>query len=163
MVIESLKKFNLSPLTTGLVVASSVHLSGMFATLIIGAVSDYFERTSVLVFMGAAGAVCSVLMGYSVSWGAGWVLLMAFIGSFFILGDSGVLSAAIADHVPAEMLGSVIGLRSLLGFGIGSFSPLLFGEVIDVTHSWEMAYLVLAAGGVTAFISAITLRFRRFL
>lgn len=161
MVIESLQECDLSPLTIGLVVASAIHLSGMLSTLIIGAISDYFNRASVLVFMGAAGAAGSVLMGYSVSWGAGWVTVMAFIGSFFILGDSGVLSAAIADNVPPEKLGSVIGIRSLLGFGIGSFSPLLFGEVIDVTHRWEMAYLVLAAGGITACIAAMSLRLLR--
>lgn len=161
MVMQSLQAFDLNPIATGLIVASAVHLSGMFSTLLVGAISDHFNRASVLIFMGAAGAVSSVLMGYSVSWGAGWAIVLAFSGSFFILGDSGVLSAAIADNVPPERLGSIIGIRSLMGFGIGSFAPLFFGEVMDVTHRWEMAYLVLATGGMVACLSAIALRFRR--
>lgn len=137
-----------------------VHLSGMFSALIVGMVSDYFNRASVLVFMGAAGALSSVMMGFSISWGAGWTLFLAFIGSFFILGDSGVLSAAIADNVPPEKLGSFMGLRSLLGFGLGSLAPLSFGVVLDETQSWGMAYAILAAGGSIAFISALFLKFR---
>ncbi len=76
--------------------------------------------------MGAAGAASSLLMGFSPAWGAGWTLAIGFMGSFFILGDSGVLSAAIADSVPARHLGKVMGIRSLAGFGIGSFAPLSF-------------------------------------
>ena len=75
-------------------------------------------------------------MGWSANWGPGWTLLAVSIGSFFILGDSGVLSAAMADNVPPQQLGSVMGWRSLLGFGIGSFAPLSFGVVMDTTQSW---------------------------
>lgn len=39
-----------------------------------------------------------------------------------------------------------MGLRSLLGFGVGSLAPLTFGVVMDSTQSWELAYSVLAAG-----------------
>ncbi len=160
LVAGALHNFTLDPILTGLLVASVVHLSGMFSTLIVGAASDYFNRASVLMFMGAAGAMSSAMMGYSLHWGAGWTLLLAFIGSFFILGDSGVLSAAIADHVPAENLGRVMGLRSLLGFGIGSVAPWSFGVVLDSTRSWSMAYIVLAMGGLIACLSAVLLRFR---
>lgn len=160
MVMVSLEEWDLSPATKGLIVASAIHLAGMFSTLTIGTVSDCFNRASVLIFMGAAGAASSLLMGYCVSWGAGWTLMLVFCGSFFIVGDSGVLSAAIADNVPPEKLGSIMGIRSLMGFGIGSFAPLSFGEALDVTHSWERAYLVLAVGGAVACIFAIAFKFR---
>ncbi|MBJ8740645.1 MFS transporter [Citrobacter sp. FDAARGOS_156] len=162
LVTNALQAWQMEPMATGLIVACAVHLSGMFSTLIVGAISDYFNRASVLIFMGAAGALSSLLMGLSVSWGAGWTLLFAFMGSFFILGDSGVLSAAIADNVPQAKLGSVMGLRSLLGFGVGSLAPLTFGVVMDSTQSWELAYSVLAAGGTIAFFSACVLRFNCF-
>ncbi|BEM57958.1 hypothetical protein SME22J_18190 [Serratia marcescens] len=73
---------------------------------------------------------------------------------FFILGDSGVLSAAMADNVPPQQLGSVMGWRSLLGFGIGSFAPFSFGVVMDTTHSWGASYAVLACGGGVACLAA---------
>lgn len=86
--------------------------------------------------------------------GPGWTLLFVSIGSFFILGDSGVLSAAMADNVPPQQLGSVMGWRSLLGFGIGSFAPLSFGVVMDTTQSWGTSYAVLACGGGVACLAA---------
>jgi sugar phosphate permease len=93
-------------------------------------------------------------MGWSANWGPGWTLLFVSIGSFFILGDSGVLSAAMADNVPPQQLGSVMGWRSLLGFGIGSFAPLSFGIVMDTTQSWGTSYAVLACGGGVACLAA---------
>lgn len=89
--------------------------------------------------------------------GPGWTLLAVSIGSFFILGDSGVLSAAMADNVPPQQLGSVMGWRSLLGFGIGSFAPLSFGVVMDTTQSWCTSYAVLACGGGVACLAACLL------
>lgn len=160
LVAEALSVLSLEPVTTGLIIACAVHLSGMFSTLIVGTISDYFNRTAVLIFMGAAGALSSMLMGLSVSWGAGWTLLLVFTGSFFILGDSGVLSAAIADNVPPQSLGIVMGVRSLLGFGVGSLAPLSFGGVMDTSHSWSLAYGVLMVGGSVACLCAIALHMK---
>ncbi|WP_368249938.1 MFS transporter [Citrobacter freundii] len=144
-----------NPVVNSMLIATVIHLSGMLSTIIVGTISDYFNRTAVLIVMGGMGALCSVLTGWSIVWGTGWVLLCAFIGNFFILGDSGVLSAAIADNVEPKVLGRIMGIRSLLGFGIGSFSPLCFGLVMDLTGSWEFSYCLLAAGGVVAFLAAI--------
>jgi len=52
-----------------------------------------------------------------------------------------------------------MGVRSLLGFGIGAFSPLCFGIVLDASESWKLAYLVLASGGTGAFLMALILQF----
>ncbi|VEB94992.1 putative 3-hydroxyphenylpropionic transporter MhpT [Cedecea lapagei] len=158
MIAHALVNENFSPLTTGLIITFTIHLSGMLSTLLVGSISDYFNRTAVLIFMGAGGAISSVLMGMSVSWGAAWSIALAFLGSFFILGDSGVLSAAIADNVPAEKIGKVMGVRSLLGFGCGSFSPFLFGMALDASNSWWLAYSVLGLGGIIACFSAILLK-----
>jgi MFS family permease len=65
LVSEALSGFSLDPLSAGLIVAAVIHLAGMVATLIVGTVSDYFNRASVLMFMGAAGALGSLLMGWS--------------------------------------------------------------------------------------------------
>lgn len=153
----ALAPLHLSPVTLGLVVATAVHLPGMLSTVIVGALSDYFSRISLLIIMGAAGAGCSLLLGWSVSWGIGWTLAIAMASSFFIFGDSGVLSAAMADSVPPGQLGRMMGLRSLFGFGIGSLSPWCFGLVMDATHNWQLAYIVLSAGGTVALLAALVL------
>ncbi|HEE1235125.1 TPA: MFS transporter [Klebsiella pneumoniae] len=158
LIYTALIPYQTSPVINSMLIAAVIHLSGMFSTLIIGTLSDYFNRTTVLIVMGGLGGLCSLLTGWSLTWGIGWVLLCAFMGNFFILGDSGVLSAAIADNVAPKALGKTMGIRSLLGFGIGSFSPLSFGVVMDMTGKWHMAYCVLAAGGGVAFLAALIIK-----
>lgn len=158
LIDTALLPYQTSPVVTSMLIATVIHLSGMISTLIVGTISDYFNRTTVLIVMGGLGGLGSLLTGWSVTWGTGWVLLCAFMGNFFILGDSGVLSASIADNVEPKILGRIMGIRSLLGFGIGSFSPLCFGVVMDLTGRWEMAYRVLAAGGGVAFLTAIIIK-----
>lgn len=158
LIYTALVPYQTSPVINSMLIATVIHLSGMFSTLIVGTLSDYFNRTTVLIVMGGMGGLCSLLTGWSVTWGIGWALLCAFMGNFFILGDSGVLSASIADNVEPKVLGRIMGIRSLLGFGIGSFSPFSFGVVMDLTGRWDMAYRVLAAGGGVAFLAAVIIK-----
>ena len=99
-----------------------------------------------------------MLMGWSGHWGPGWVIALAAVGSFFILADSGVLSAAMTDEVPACYLGRVMGVRSILGFGAGALAPMAFGATLDLTHQWGWAYMPLAAGGLVASLAGLRLR-----
>jgi MFS family permease len=144
--------------TTSLIVGGTVHLSGMIATGVVGALSDRWGRSRVLICVAAMSALCSMLMGWSEQWGAGWVIALAAVGSFFILADSGVLSAAMTDEVPAAWLGRVMGVRSILGFGAGALAPMTFGATLDWTHQWGWAYMPLAGGGMVAFFAALALR-----
>jgi MFS family permease len=145
----------LGPVSSGLIVAAVIHLSGMLATAIFGTLSDRWPRSHVLIAVGAAGALCSMLLGWSVHWGAGWTIALAAIGSFFILGDSGVLTAAMTDEVPPGALGRVMGVRSVLGFGAGAMAPAVFGATLDSTHQWGWAYMTLGLGGIMACVAAL--------
>src|SRR3546814_14291110 len=84
-----------------------------------------------------------------------------FLYGFAALGDSGVLSTAMADAVPAGQLGRLLALRSILGFGAGALSPLAFGWILDLTNppgalpsQWGWAFTMLAAGGILATLAA---------
>src|SRR3546814_21197746 len=84
--------------------------------------------------MAAAGALRSLVFGRSTGLATMWVLVLVLIYGFTALGDSGVLSAAMADAVPAGQLGRLLALRSILGFGAGPLSPLAFGWIHDLTN-----------------------------
>jgi MFS family permease len=153
-----LQRYHMSAVSRALLIAAVIHLSGMLATAVIGALSDRFRRSTVLVVVAGAGALCSSLMGFSANWGAAWTLALAAIGSFFILGDSGVLTAAMTDEIPPGSLGRVMGIRSILGFGSGALAPITFGLTLDATHRWSIAYLTLALGGALACAAALRLK-----
>lgn len=145
------------PLLAGLVVACSVHLAGTMATLTIGRASDHWGRKVVLLSVAAIGSLLSACLGWSVALGPIATLVLAFAASFFILGDSGVLSAAMTEAVPPRHLGTLLALRSILGFGAGALSPVAFGLVLDAGYAWGWAFMVLSAGGALAVIAAARL------
>ena len=87
------------------------------------------------------------------------------IYGFVAIGDSPVLSAAITEVVAPNRLGSVLAVRSLLGFGAGAVSPVAFGAVLDylrigdyVASAWGPAFMVFAIGGFGAAWYAWRLR-----
>jgi MFS family permease len=88
----------------------------------------------------------------------GWpvylVVAMGLIYAFSGLGDSPVLSAGLSEVVPPAYLGSALGLRSLLGFGVGTIAPIAFGAVLDAfgrrAEGWGMAYGLLGLSGLGA-------------
>lgn len=148
----------LGAMSTGLIIGATIHLSGMAATYLLAALSDKWHRTHVLIAVAGVGAVCSLLMGISAQWGPVWTVAIAAVGSFFIFGDSGVLTAAMTEEVPSELLGRIMAVRSVMGFGAGALAPMCFGAVFDVTGRWEWAYGVLALGGIIALLAAVALR-----
>lgn len=131
-----------------------MHLAGTVATLSIGMASDRWGRPLVLICVAAPGSSLSLILGWT---GPLVALALAFAASFFILGDSGVLSAAMSEAVPARHLGTALALRSILGFGAGSLSPLLFGVTLDATGQWGWAFMVLGIGGAFAVLAAALL------
>lgn len=144
----------LGPLLGGLAVACAVHLSGMAATVVMGLASDRWGRPLVLFTVAVLGAALSSSLGWSLPAGPLAALLLAALASFFILGDSGVLSAAMTEMVPPRHLGTALALRSVLGFGAGSLSPVVFGATLDATGQWGWAFMTLGAGGAVAALAA---------
>jgi MFS family permease len=155
---------DLPPLAIGVIAAAAIHLSGTASTLISGVASDRWGRRSILLIMGAAGAALSLTFGWSGEFGPVWLIAFAALYGFTTIGDSGVLSTAMTESVPAQYLGSMLALRSILGFGAGAISPLAFGLVYDLTSAsdgepaWGLAFSVFAVGGLLATASAVFLR-----
>lgn len=88
-------------------------------------------------------------------------MALAAAASFAAYGDSGVLSTAMTEAVPPRHLGTVLALRSILGFGAGAVSPVVFGAVLDATGQWGWPFAALASGGLLAVAAAVALPGRR--
>jgi MFS family permease len=93
---------------------------------------------------------------------------LVFIGLiyyFTAIGDSPVLSTALTESVDPSYLGSILAVRSLLGFSAGGIAPIIFGSMLDLTNSpgttpdtWGWAFMVLGFGGLAATLCAIYYR-----
>ena len=156
-----LTRDSMSPIELGLWTALALHLSGFFSSFISGYAADKFGARSVLIAFAVLGAVCSVSIGWLTTISAPLLLAIAAIYGFATIGDSSVLSSAMTDAVPAQHLGRVLGLRSVLGVGAGALSPALFGLALDLAPgdlAWGFAFSTLALGALVAILCALLLR-----
>jgi len=143
-----------------------MHIIGAVASSTMGHLSDLLGRRAVLTGLGVAGTVFSTVFGWLIGAPLPILVGLMFIYGFVVIGDSPVLSAAITEVVAPNRLGSVLAIRSLLGFSAGAVSPVAFGLVLDglrfadhAASAWGPAFMVFAIGGFGA--SWCAWRFRR--
>lgn len=142
------------------------HVMGIIAASTGGWLSDRWGRTAIIIGMMAVSTTCSFIFGWLITAPLTVVIVVGLVYGFSALGDSPVYSAGITEVVEPSQLGSVLAVRSLLGFGAGAVSPLAFGAVLDFTAGgpdpvsgiWGWAYSVLGIGGLLGVCSMLWLR-----
>jgi MFS family permease len=156
-----LSQGRMTGIEVGVWTAVTLHVSGFFGSFLSGYAADRFGAKPVLVTFALLGAACSLAVGWLGALNVALLLVLVWIYGFAIIGDSSVLSAAMTQAVPASKLGRALGLRSILGVGAGSVSPIAFGMALDMTPAtvaWGVAFCTCAVGGALAFAGAIALR-----
>ena len=84
--------------------------------------------------VSAISATCSFLFGWTYGWPLMITVALGAVYAFSSMGDSPVLSAALAEAADPAYLGTAFGTRSLLGYGAGAVAPLAFGLILDWTN-----------------------------
>ncbi len=140
------------------------HVMGIAASSTGGWLSDRWGRTAVIAGMMLVSSTCSFGFGWLLGAPVALVLVAGCIYGFSALGDSPVYSTGITETVPPERLGSVLAIRSLLGFGAGAIAPSVFGLVLDLYQdrtavaAWGSGFSVLGVGGVLGLATILWLR-----
>jgi len=81
---------------------------------------------------------------------------LAMLHMTLVMGDSSALTAGMVMNSPPEARGATMAIHSMLGFGAGFASPLVFGAVLDLAGgnasatAWSAAFVTLGAGAVIA-------------
>ncbi|MGV3655592.1 MAG: MFS transporter [Noviherbaspirillum sp.] len=153
--------------STALLLASMAHLLSVAGSVAGGSLSDRFGRAPTIAVIGGIGAAASFLAG-AASYLPFFLACMLFcIYNMTAIADSPVYSTAMAETVPPTRLGVAFSVRSVMGFGAGALSPLLFGGILDsatlvsrlgTNGSWALAWMSL--GLVTVWIP-VMMRARR--
>jgi MFS family permease len=144
----------------GAYVTAGFHLAGLVASFSMGLLSDRVGRARVIMVLAGISTLCSLLFGWTIGLPFLLILTVGAIYSFASLGDSPVLSAGLTEVVTPSYLGTAFGLRSLLGFGAGAISPVVFGAILDWTNphgsgvshysNWGWAFVILGLPGFGA-------------
>jgi nitrate/nitrite transporter NarK len=149
-------------------VTAGFHLAGLVASFSMGSLSDRLGRARVILFLAGISTLCSFVFGWTIGLPFSLIFAIGIIYNFTSLGDSPVLSAGLTEVVTPSYLGVAFGLRSLLGFGAGAISPLVFGAILDWTNphgagqtyyaTWGWAFVSLGLPGFGAIWAAHLLR-----
>jgi MFS family permease len=144
---------------------ASFHTAGIVSSFSMGSLSDRIGRASVIMVLAGMSGLCSGLFGWSIGWPFWVVMTLGLLYAFSALGDSPVLSAALTEVMTPSYLGAAFGIRSVLGFGAGALSPVVFGAILDFTNpgqqvytSWGWAFVSLGIPGFGAVWAARRLR-----
>jgi len=85
------------------------------------------------------------------------LVAIACLHNFSAIADSSVHSTVIAESVPPHILGAAYAVRSVVGFGTGVISPVVFGWALDLAgggkmsgepYVWGVAWATLGLGGL---------------
>ena len=152
----------------GIAVAGLAHLLGATGSIVGGAASDRWGRTRVMLLLSILSLTGSFLFGWLSAWPIGLLVITAGLYNLCAIADSSIYSTALAEAVPAARLGAAYSVRSVMGFGAGAISPVVFGAALDLgrayfgatsPYAWALAW---SSAGVGALVGPVMiLRFDR--
>ena len=141
-------------------VAAVANLIGPPASIAGNELALRFGRRRVVWIAMLASGIGSALFGFSASlpWIA--VALFATLHMALVMGDSSAMTAAVVTGADPRIRGATLAFHSMLGFGAGLVSPLVFGVILDAAGgqgsvgAWGAAY---ASLGVLAVLYSLFL------
>lgn len=122
-----------------------------------GTLADRWGRTQTILLCASTSLVLSFSFGWTIGLPLGAIVAVACLYNFSAVADSSVHSTTIAEIVPPHALGAALALRSVLGFGAGAISPVVFGWALDLagggktsgdTFAWGIAWATLGLGAL---------------
>ena len=128
-----------------------MHVFGAVAAYFFGKLSDNFGRRNILIWTAAISTIFSCGIGFTVTGSPIIVSLLVVMYAAFCLGDSPVLSSALAESVEPAYLGAILALRSLVGFVAAAVAPLAAGSMIDLLRVDGASAMVIWGGGFLTF------------
>jgi len=137
-------------------IAAIANLCGPPASIVGNEFALRFGRGRLIAVAMLASGILTGLLGFAsaLPWFA--IAGLAMLHMTLVMGDSSALTAGMVMHSPREARGATMAIHSMLGFGAGFISPLVFGAVLDLAGgnasapAWSAAFLTLGAGAVIA-------------
>jgi hypothetical protein len=106
----------------------------------------------------------AIFWGWASDWSYPSIWMISLVWAFLLPIDSPALVILITEVSPARHLGSALGFHSGLGFLMGSMTPIIMGQILDLTNPgvphgalpahWGWAFV---APGLAAYVGAFGL------
>jgi MFS family permease len=147
--------------------ASAVLAIGALPHPLSGMLSDRFGRAPLISGFMLLSAICSLVMGWALSWPFVPLLGLGLLYGLLVTAESAVISTGIADAAEPAYLGRTMALQSSVGFTFGALGPAAFGATLDWAPrvgassdgKWIWAFGLL---GVVALAGPVAVGFKEF-
>jgi len=142
---------------TGLALSALTYVANIAGSIVGGTMADRWGRTQSILVWSSVSLVLSFSIGWMIALPIALLVAIACLYNFSGIADSSVHSTVIAESVPPHLLGAAYAVRSVVGFGTGVISPVVFGWALDLAgggktsgdaFAWGIAWATLGLGGL---------------
>ncbi len=140
-----------------LMFAALTYVANIGGSIVGGTMADRWGRTQALLAWSCTSLALSFSIGWLIGAPIALLVLLACIYNFAAIADSSTHSTVLAESVAPHYLGVAYAVRSVVGFGAGVVSPVVFGWALDVAggartsagpFAWGIAWSTLGIGGL---------------
>jgi len=150
-----------------LMFAALTYVANIAGSIIGGTMADRWGRTQTILTWSCVSLALSFSIGWLVSLPIALVVALACLYNFAGIADSSTHSTVLAESVPPHYLGVAYAIRSVVGFGAGVVSPVVFGWALDLAgggrtsgdaFAWGVAWSTLGLGALLGPLATWRLR-----
>lgn len=156
-----LNKALLLPVVAAGGLLAMAEIAGAVARPVSGWVSDRGfggRRKPVFMFFGITSAVMSVVMALEGPHLGGWLYPVVFILGIGAVGFGGVYLTLLSELGGRGGAAKAAGLGNTIAMGGSILGPPSFGYIVDVSGSYTLAWLSLAAAGALSAVAVLLVR-----
>lgn len=141
----------------GLSLSALTYVANIGGSLLGGALADHRGRTQAILLFSCISLLMSFSIGWMIALPIGLLVAAACLYNLAAIADSATHSTVLAESVPPHMVGVAYAVRSVIGFGAGVVSPVVFGMALDWAgggrgstnaFAWGVAWTTLGLGAM---------------
>ena len=134
---------------SALMFAGLTYLANIAGSIIGGTMADRWGRLQTILTWSCVSLALSFSIGWLMFIPIFFLVALACLYNFAGIADSSTHSTVLAESVPPHYLGVAYAVRSVVGFGAGVVSPVVFGWALDASGgSWGIAWVTLGIGAM---------------
>jgi MFS family permease len=138
--------------TLALSLSALTYVANIAGSIVGGTMADRWGRTQTILLWSCVSLALSFTIGWLIALPIALLVALACLYNFAGIADSSTHSTVLAESVPSHYLGVAYAIRSVVGFGMGVISPVVFGLALDLfskqPNAWGFAWMTLGLGGL---------------
>jgi MFS family permease len=150
-----------------LMFAALTYVANIAGSIAGGTMADRWGRTQTILTWSCLSLALSFSIGWLMAAPIIVLVALACLYNFAGIADSSTHSLVLAESVAPHYLGVAYAVRSVIGFGAGVISPVVFGWALDLAgggktstdaFAWGVAWATLGLGGLLGPVATWRLR-----